>query len=205
MTVAPHALTRILACPRRPDGIVVSDEIAESVNTNPVVIRRVLRNLRDAVLVASQRGQRAGELAHSPKSITLSGVCLAEERTQRGSPRNPTLPPGQIGAYALIWPSARSLLFAGRSLPPRPQLRDAAVRREARRPRTCGNPMSSAEANPMSPAKAGQAAAELVPAPRKRYSNPVPPEQQQSAAALLSRESLCSCLSRKECSPQPPS
>ncbi|MFE7312342.1 Rrf2 family transcriptional regulator [Streptomyces sp. NPDC057555] len=81
MTVATHTLTWMaLVCPRRPDGIVTSDQIAASVNTNPVVIRRTLGSLRDAGLVVSRRGQGAGwMLARTPESITLRDVYLAVE------------------------------------------------------------------------------------------------------------------------------
>ncbi|MEU3415784.1 Rrf2 family transcriptional regulator [Streptomyces sp. NPDC006658] len=81
MTVATHALTWMArVCPTRPDGIVTSEQIAASVNTNPVVIRRILGSLRDAGLVESQRGQGAGwRLARAPESITLKDVYLAVE------------------------------------------------------------------------------------------------------------------------------
>ncbi|MEV7615715.1 Rrf2 family transcriptional regulator [Streptomyces sp. NPDC089799] len=81
MTVATHTLTWMTrVCPKRPDGIVTSDEIAASVNTNPVVIRRILGSLRDAGLVESRRGQGAGwQLARTPESITLRDVYLAVE------------------------------------------------------------------------------------------------------------------------------
>lgn len=81
MTVATHALTWMAwVCPKRPDGIVTSEQIASSVKTNPVVIRRVLGSLRAAGLVESQRGQGAGwRLTRSPESITLRDVYLAVE------------------------------------------------------------------------------------------------------------------------------
>ena len=81
MTVATHALTWMAwVCPKRPDGIVTSEQIASSVKTNPVVIRRVLGSLRAAGLVESQRGQGAGwRLTRNPESITLRDVYLAVE------------------------------------------------------------------------------------------------------------------------------
>ncbi|WP_171168538.1 Rrf2 family transcriptional regulator [Streptomyces sp. I05A-00742] len=80
-TVAAHALAWMaLVCPKRPDGIVTSDQIADSVNTNPVVIRRTLGSLRAAGLVDSQRGPRAGwRLSRAPESITLADVYMAVE------------------------------------------------------------------------------------------------------------------------------
>lgn len=81
MTMAMHALTWMaLTCPQRPGGIVTSDRIAASVNTNPVVIRRVLGGLREAGLVVSVRGQGAGvKLGRPPESITLKDVYEAVE------------------------------------------------------------------------------------------------------------------------------
>ncbi|MFI8928218.1 Rrf2 family transcriptional regulator [Streptomyces sp. NPDC053474] len=111
MTVATHALTWMaLVCPKRPDGIVTSDEIAASVNTNPVVIRRTLGGLRDAGLVVSQRGQGAGwRLAREPGAITLRDVYLAVEpdpllalHASAPNPKCPVgrgIPPVLRGAY----------------------------------------------------------------------------------------------------------
>ncbi|MGW9032620.1 Rrf2 family transcriptional regulator, partial [Streptomyces sp. NPDC055722] len=81
MTVATHALTWMaLICLRRPEGIVTFDQIADSVNTNPVVIRPILGSLREAGLVVSQSGQGASwKPARTPESITLGDVYLAVE------------------------------------------------------------------------------------------------------------------------------
>lgn len=70
--VAIHVLT-ILA--KAGDERVKSDFIAGSVNTNPVVIRRLLSNLQEANLVVSQVGASGGTmLARQPKDIRLSEV-----------------------------------------------------------------------------------------------------------------------------------
>lgn len=81
MTVATHALTWMArVCPWPADRVVTSEQIAASVNTNPVVIRRVLGSLRAAGLLESRRGQGAGwRLARDPASITLRDVYLAVE------------------------------------------------------------------------------------------------------------------------------
>ncbi|WP_214412932.1 Rrf2 family transcriptional regulator [Sphaerisporangium fuscum] len=80
-TVAVHALAWMaLVQPRRGDGVMTSEQIADSVNTNPVVIRRILGRLRDAGLVVTQRGQGAGwRLARDPASIDLASVRDAVE------------------------------------------------------------------------------------------------------------------------------
>jgi Rrf2 family protein len=55
-----------------PDVQQTSDEIARKLNTNPVVIRRVLSLLRQAGLVSSQKGPSGGsKLAKAGKAITL--------------------------------------------------------------------------------------------------------------------------------------
>ena len=70
--VAIHVLT-ILA--RAGDERVKSDFIAGSVNTNPVVIRRLLSSLQEAELVISQVGAAGGTtLAKPPKDIRLSDI-----------------------------------------------------------------------------------------------------------------------------------
>ena len=70
--IAVHVLT-ILA--RSGDERVKSDYIARSVNTNPVVIRRLLSNLQEAGLVVSQVGAAGGTSLHKqPKDIYLSDV-----------------------------------------------------------------------------------------------------------------------------------
>ena len=57
-----------------------SERIAASVNTNPVVIRRLLGLLRNSGLVASTRGVNAGwRLAKRPEAITLRDIYHAVE------------------------------------------------------------------------------------------------------------------------------
>lgn len=71
-TVAVHVLT-LLASDR--SSAMTSEHIAGSVNTNPVVIRRLLAALRAAKLVASQGGPGGGwVLNHRPDTITLRDV-----------------------------------------------------------------------------------------------------------------------------------
>ncbi|WP_393915953.1 Rrf2 family transcriptional regulator [Halostreptopolyspora alba] len=77
--VAVHALTLLAR-----DGggqLLTSAEIAESLDSNPVVVRRVLGRLRDASLVLSSEGSGGGwRLAHSPQAVTLrDAYCAVEE------------------------------------------------------------------------------------------------------------------------------
>ena len=74
-STAVHILTIIA---KSSDERVKSDYIARSVNTNPVVIRRLLSNLQEADLVTSQVGSTGGtSLVKLPKDIRLSDIYKA--------------------------------------------------------------------------------------------------------------------------------
>ncbi len=77
--MAVHVLAWIAFDRRGTDKeIATSQRIATSVNTNPVVIRRCLGELRAAGLVESTRGRGGGwELTRGAASITLLDVYLA--------------------------------------------------------------------------------------------------------------------------------
>lgn len=71
-SIAVHILTMLA---KSLDERVKSDYLAKSVNTNPVVIRRLLCGLQSANLVVSQVGAAGGTtLAKQPKDIRLSEV-----------------------------------------------------------------------------------------------------------------------------------
>jgi len=62
------------------DEPLKSEQVAESVNTNPVVIRRMLKELAEAGLVVSQTGSLGGSrLASDPAKTTLLDVYEALE------------------------------------------------------------------------------------------------------------------------------
>ena len=87
-SVAVHVLTLMA---RSGAENVKSDSLARSVNTNPVVIRRLLGQLGHAHLVASQPGSAGGShLARKPDEISLvdvyRAVCCGEVFALHGSP-----------------------------------------------------------------------------------------------------------------------
>lgn len=77
-TMAIH----ILALLALEDRSLTSKYIAGSVNTNPVVVRRILGLLHEAGLVITQLGAEGGAtLAHRPQAIDLLTVYRATEPT----------------------------------------------------------------------------------------------------------------------------
>jgi Rrf2 family protein len=75
--VAVHILTLMAWSDDEP---VKSEQVAKSVNTNPVVIRRILCELAQASLVVSQTGSSGGsKLARKPDEITLLDIFEAVE------------------------------------------------------------------------------------------------------------------------------
>jgi Rrf2 family protein len=60
------------------EGCCPSSRLAETVNTNPVVIRRLLLELHNAGLVKTRRGPQGGAvLSRSPERITLLQIQAA--------------------------------------------------------------------------------------------------------------------------------
>lgn len=75
--VAVHVLSLMAWSGEEP---LKSEQVAESVNTNPVVIRRILKELAEAGLVVSQTGSLGGSrLANDPARTTLLDVYQALE------------------------------------------------------------------------------------------------------------------------------
>jgi Rrf2 family protein len=63
-----------------PDTRQTSTDIALKLDTNPVVVRRVLASLQQAKLIETQKGPNGGsKLLKSPKAITLADVYKAAE------------------------------------------------------------------------------------------------------------------------------
>jgi DNA-binding IscR family transcriptional regulator len=80
LAVATHVLTMIAfaeRAPAEPDP-VSSEKLARSVNTNPIVVRKLLGSLRAAGLVVGHPGRHGGAtLARPPGEITLADVWRA--------------------------------------------------------------------------------------------------------------------------------
>ena len=79
LSLALHTLGHMAGDPER---MRTSADIADHAGTNPVVVRRVLGKLRDAGLLASEKGYAGGwRLARPPHQITLADVYLALEES----------------------------------------------------------------------------------------------------------------------------
>jgi Rrf2 family protein len=69
--------------------LMSSEALAQSVNTNPVVIRRLLSQLTKAHLVSTTRGKAGGvKLAKEPQAITLKDIYVALSPTNHMAPRD---------------------------------------------------------------------------------------------------------------------
>jgi Rrf2 family protein len=80
LTIAVHALAWLALAHRRGQERLTSDEVAASVNTNPVILRVSLGRLRQAGLVEVSRGTGAGwRLTRPPEDISLLDVYDAVE------------------------------------------------------------------------------------------------------------------------------
>ena len=80
-TVAIHVLSLISL---NQNIVTTSEWIAESVNTNPVVIRRVMGKLKKAGLIDIRRGLGGATLQKNLEDITLLDVYRAVEVVDEG-------------------------------------------------------------------------------------------------------------------------
>jgi DNA-binding IscR family transcriptional regulator len=79
--VAAHALAYLAhKDAKAPEGAISSAELAASMPTNPVVVRRVTAMLARAGLIATRAGANGGAwLLHAPETIRLDAVLHAVE------------------------------------------------------------------------------------------------------------------------------
>jgi DNA-binding IscR family transcriptional regulator len=109
--VAIHILTLIDS---NKDGKSTSEWIASSVNTNPVVIRRITGMLNKAGLVDVRPGVAGAKLARSPEQISLIEIYRAVNAVEEGSlfavheHPNPDCPVGKNIAGAIVPVFARA-------------------------------------------------------------------------------------------------
>ncbi|MGW7832257.1 Rrf2 family transcriptional regulator [Staphylococcus xylosus] len=80
-TVAVHILALIRI---EKAYTLTSSQIAESVNTNPVVIRRLMGKLKEADFIEVSRGNSGARLLKSLDEITLFDVYKAVEVVEKG-------------------------------------------------------------------------------------------------------------------------
>lgn len=79
LSVALHALVHLA---KQPAEALTSSALAECLMTNPVVVRRVLGELREAGIVAAARGHEGGwRLLLAPEAITLRAVYAAMDES----------------------------------------------------------------------------------------------------------------------------
>ena len=81
-TIAVHALICIEAF--KDTHKVTSEFLASSVNVNPVVIRRLLQQLKKAGIVSVRRGSGGADIARPLENITLLDVYDAVESVDEG-------------------------------------------------------------------------------------------------------------------------
>ncbi len=95
--IATHILMILAACP---ESKASSEQIAVSVNTNSVVIRRLLARLKEAGLVQVQRGAEGGySLGKDPGAISLWDIYqVVEESPVFCIHKSPPNPDCSIGA-----------------------------------------------------------------------------------------------------------
>lgn len=74
--MATHIMTAVAL--HSEDDLMNSTELADTLNTNPVVVRRILSDLQKAGLVATQAGRSGGAwLARKADTITLHEIFSA--------------------------------------------------------------------------------------------------------------------------------
>ena len=78
LSVAIHILSLIETGPQEQ---VTFEYIASSVNTNPVVVRRLMSQLKKAGLIHSMRGANKNTLLKKPEEISLYEIYTADRKS----------------------------------------------------------------------------------------------------------------------------
>jgi Rrf2 family protein len=77
LAMATHLMVALAI---RPEEKTSSEALAESLNTNPVVVRRIVSDLKNAGLIVSRKGRDGGvQLKKTPTQISLYEIYLAVE------------------------------------------------------------------------------------------------------------------------------
>lgn len=79
-SIAVHTLSLVAVVPNECTG----DFIAKSVNTNPVIIRRIMSKLKQASLIEVRPGVGGASLLKDPADITLLDIYRALEVVEDG-------------------------------------------------------------------------------------------------------------------------
>ncbi|QSQ14769.1 Rrf2 family transcriptional regulator [Myxococcus landrumensis] len=92
-TMAAHIVAMLSKCACSDSGPLTSEAMARSIQTNPVVVRRLLGDLARAGLVETKRGARGGvTLAKRCDEITLRDIYEAVEEGGELFGRHPVGP-----------------------------------------------------------------------------------------------------------------
>lgn len=119
-SVAIHILSLIATISDK--SLLTSDFIAGSVNTNPVVVRRMIGVLKKAGLLSSHSGMAGYELLVEPKDLTLLAIYQAIDGPEQlfaiHDEPNPACAVGQKiqytleGVYTSVWQAMEEQLQA---------------------------------------------------------------------------------------------
>ncbi|WP_405153388.1 Rrf2 family transcriptional regulator [Paenibacillus sp. FSL K6-0108] len=102
-SIAVHTLSLVAVVPNECTG----DYIAKSVNTNPVIIRRIMSKLKQAGLIEVRPGVGGASLLKDPADITLLDIYRALEVVEDGElfnfhkHPNPNCPVGSMIEHTL--------------------------------------------------------------------------------------------------------
>ena len=97
-TIAIHMLTCMETF--KEDYKITSDFLASSINVNPVIIRRILSQLRDAGMIEVKRGTGGASVVKPLSEITFLDVyqaveCIEETPSSFHENPNPSCPVGK--------------------------------------------------------------------------------------------------------------